>query len=198
MSVPTVVIWLPIALVTAVAMDLWAALLHGKVWHRFLWFVHVSHHTKRKGIFEHNDALSALHAPLAIALVLYGCAGAPGALREVLFGAGVGASAFGLAYFVVHDGLVHGRLPVRFLNRFAWLRAVVRAHRVHHVGVRGQAPYGLFFGPLELARAAKRQRESARQVETVHVRNTSRTSPTPQRPTASGPSPRITSPHTRG
>lgn len=192
MTLPTVIVWLPVALVTAVAMDLWAALLHGKVWHRLLWFVHVSHHTKREGIFEHNDALSVLHAPIAIAFVLYGCAGAPGVLREVLFGIGIGASAFGLAYFVVHDGLVHGRLPVRFLLRLAWLRAVVRAHRVHHVGVKGQPPYGLFFGPLELARAAKRN------ARTAHARNTSRTKPMPQRPTASGPSPRITSPQTRG
>lgn len=152
MTLPSVVLWAPVAVVVAVAMDLWAALLHGRVWHRWLWRIHRSHHTARKGIFELNDALSALHAPLAIAAVLYGCAGAPGVAREILFGVGLGASVFGLAYFIVHDGLVHGRLPVRWLARVPYLREVARAHRVHHAGVEGGPPYGLFFGPLELAR----------------------------------------------
>ena len=151
MSLPAVVVWLPVALLVAVLMDLWAALLHGKVWHRLLWPVHRSHHTRREGSFERNDALSALHVPPAIALILYGCVGPVGILREVLYGIGIGATAFGLAYVIVHDGLVHRRLPVAFLGRIGWLRAVARAHRVHHAGAEGGAPYGLFFGPIELA-----------------------------------------------
>ncbi len=151
-----VVVWLPTAIVIAVAMDFWSALLHGRAWHRWLWAVHRSHHSAREGRFEANDALSALHAPLAIALILFGCAGPPGVGRELAFGVGVGMTAFGLAYVVVHDGLVHRRLPVRALLRVPYLsdylREVARAHRVHHAGVRGGPPYGFFFGRRELAR----------------------------------------------
>jgi beta-carotene 3-hydroxylase len=57
---------------------------------------------------------------------------------------------------VVHDGLVHGRLPVGFLRRSAYLRRVVAAHRVHHA--RGGAPYGLFLGPWVLRRDASRRK----------------------------------------
>ena len=154
------VVWLPVALAVAIAMDLWAALLHGRVWHSWLWPVHRSHHApKAAGAgLEANDALSVLHAPLAIALILHGCKAAPGPLREVEFGLGVGMSVFGVAYLVVHDGLVHGRLPVRWLLRLRYFRGVVRAHRVHHTGAAGGAPYGLFLGRWELARHGRLMR----------------------------------------
>jgi beta-carotene 3-hydroxylase len=147
-------LWIPVALVTAVAMDAWAAILHRVAWHGPLWSIHGSHHRARRGRFEANDALSLLHAPLAVALILYGCAGPEGPLREVLFGLGLGMTAFGLAYVVVHDGLVHGRLPVRRLLAIRALREVVDAHRIHHArhhaDPRGGPPYGFFFGPREL------------------------------------------------
>jgi beta-carotene 3-hydroxylase len=143
-----------VAVVVAVAMELWAGLLHGRLWHGVLWNMHGSHHRPRHGHFERNDALSGLHAPLAVAFILYGCVGAPSALREVLYGAGLGMTAFGVAYFVVHDGLVHGRLPVGFLKRFTYFRRVVEAHEAHHASAHA-APYGFFFGPAELARARR-------------------------------------------
>ena len=146
-------VWLPTALVAFAAMDLWAAMLHGRVWHRILWTIHRSHHTPRRGRFEANDALSILHAPIALGLILYGCTSAPTLLREVAYGGGIGMTLFGISYVVVHDGLVHRRLPVSALLRVPYLRAVVRAHRVHHAGLVGGPPFGFFFGPWELERA---------------------------------------------
>jgi beta-carotene 3-hydroxylase len=154
-------VWAPVAMLVAAAMEPWAALLHGRVWHRWLWTVHRSHHRRRTGGFERNDLLSALHAPLAIAAVLYGCAGPAGWPREVIYGVGVGMSAFGAAYLIAHDGLVHGRWPVRPLLRLGYFRRIVRAHRKHHRGAGGP-PYGLFLGPWELARhrVTRRRRRS--------------------------------------
>ncbi|XYH99134.1 sterol desaturase family protein [Sorangium sp. So ce1128] len=145
-------IWIVTALAAFAAMEGWAAFLHGKVWHRALWSIHRSHHARRRGLFERNDALSFLHAPIAVALILYGCMGAPGILREAAFGFGLGMTAFGAAYVLVHDGLVHRRLPVSGLARVPYLARVRDAHRVHHS--TGGAPYGLFLGPLVLARRA--------------------------------------------
>ncbi len=118
--------------------------------------IHRSHHLPRRGRYEKNDALSVLHAPIAIALILYGCQAEPGTVREIAFGVGIGMTLFGVSYFVVHDGLVHGRLPVGFLLRLGYIRRVVEAHRKHHEGSRGRAPYGLFFGPAELWLAKRR------------------------------------------
>ena len=137
----------PVALVVAFAMEFWADLLHGKIWHGILWVIHRTHHRKNTGKWETNDFLSVLHAPIAIALIFYGCLGPEGVLREVLFGSGIGMTMFGISYLVVHDGLVHGRLPVASLGRFAYLREVVAAHRFHHT--KNGAPYGLFLGPFD-------------------------------------------------
>lgn len=152
-------VWVPVALVVAVLMDLWAALLHGKVWHGWLWAIHGSHHAPRTpghgARLEANDALSLLHAPLAIGLIVFGCVAEPTLARELAFGTGVGMSAFGVGYLVVHDGLCHARLPVGFLLRFRVFRGIVRAHRVHHTGTSGGAPFGFFFGVRELERRAR-------------------------------------------
>jgi beta-carotene 3-hydroxylase len=153
--VTSVAIWIAVAFPVAATMELWAALLHGRVWHGVLWGVHRSHHRRRAGHFESNDLLSALHAPIAIALILYGCLGEPGALREVAFGAGLGMTLFGLAYVLVHDGLVHGRLPVGFLARVGYFARIRDAHLTHHTR-GGREPFGLFLGPRELARASRR------------------------------------------
>lgn len=151
----SVVVWLPLALAVAVFMELWAMLLHGRIWHSLLWKLHRSHHQKRRGVFERNDALSVLHAPIAIVLIIYGCEAAPSLFRECAFGVGIGMSMFGVAYLIVHDGLVHGRLPVEALAKIPYFAAVRDAHRLHHKkGARG--PYGLFLGPWEAAWEDKR------------------------------------------
>jgi beta-carotene 3-hydroxylase len=149
-------IWIPVTLVVAAAMELWAGLLHGRFWHGMLWPIHRSHHSKRRGRFETNDALSALHAPIAIAMILYGCVAEPGVLREVLFGTGIGMTMFGVAYLIFHDGFVHGRLPLRWLGKVPLFARIRDAHRVHH-GC-GMAPYGFFLGPQELAAQRHRPR----------------------------------------
>ena len=142
-------LWLPVAIVTALAMEPWAALLHGRFWHRSLWPIHKSHHRPQDPeggrALELNDALSLLHAPVAVGLILYGCAGPVGPWREVAFGTGLGMSLFGVAYVLVHDGLVHGRLPMAGLLRFAYFRRVRSAHLRHHL--KSGPPFGLFFGP---------------------------------------------------
>lgn len=171
-------------------MDFWAALLHGRVWHGWLWSVHRSHHEPRLGAFELNDALSVLHAPIAIAMILYGCTAEPGVHRELAFGVGVGMTVFGLAYLVVHDGLVHQRLPARALLRFRWLRRIASAHRVHHTGRAGGAPFGLFTGPRELARtlrAARADRSAHITAPPVRAASSRATSPSVRRRRGPGP-----------
>lgn len=169
-----VCVWIASGVPVALLMEPWAALLHGRVWHGALWRLHRSHHGHRTGRFEANDVLSGSHAPGAVALILYGCVGEPGIPREVAFGAGLGMSAFGLAYVVVHDGFAHGRLPVSFLGRIPWLRRVREAHLVHHRGGE-RGPYGLFLGPRVLERSVPPA------------------SPAAQRAAASGPRPPSTS-----
>ena len=145
-----IVVSIVVALIVAPLMELWSRFLHGRVWHGVLFALHRSHHELRLGRFEANDVLSVTHAPIAAALVIVGCVrhGIDGA---VLRGIGIGMTLFGIAYVVVHDGFVHGRLPVAWLARFRFFRRVRAAHRVHHR--KGAAPYGLFAGTRELRHA---------------------------------------------
>ena len=66
-----------------------------------------------------------------------------------------GFNSFGVAYLVMHDGLVHRRLPVRWLLRFGYVREIYRAHLIHHTGREGRVPYGFFLAPWELARITR-------------------------------------------
>lgn len=148
-----------VAVAVAIAMEPWARMLHGRVWHRWLWNVHASHHEPRLGRFERNDALSFLHAPIAIVMVVVGCQ-LQGLARAGLVGAGVGMTLFGVGYVLVHDGLVHERLPVPpALLRWRVFRRIRGAHQLHHR--TGGAPYGLFRGPAEMRSARLTRARSA-------------------------------------
>lgn len=151
-----VAVWVAVGLPVALGMEFWAAFLHHRLWHGPLWFLHRSHHEPRHGAFEKNDVFAVFHAGLAIALILWGCVGAAGWAREAGFGLGLGMTAFGLSYMLVHDGLVHERLPVGFLERWPWMHRIAAAHRGHHR--TGAFPYGMFLGPQEARRAARRAR----------------------------------------
>jgi beta-carotene 3-hydroxylase len=126
---------------TFVAMEGVAALTHRYVMHGWLWCWHRSHHEPRRGRFELNDLFAVLFALPSIVLIHAGAHG-----RPVLLAVGAGMAAYGLAYVVFHDGLVHRRLPVpKFGGRYA--RRIVQAHRLHHsVRTReGAVSFGFLF-----------------------------------------------------
>lgn len=150
--------WL-VMISAAVAMEFWAMFMHGKLWHGVLWWGHESHHVEREGWWERNDIFAVFHASIAIFLIVFGFESGYGRASDLMIAFGFGMTAFGMAYFVVHDGFIHGRLPVEFLARFSYFRRVRNAHKVHHRADH-IGPYGLFLGEWELRRAkARRRRE---------------------------------------
>lgn len=101
--------------------------------------------------------LSLGHAAVAVGLIALGFFTEAGWSSSVM-AAGAGMTAFGLAYVLVHDGIVHRRLPLAFLERrVPYLARVAAAHRLHHQA-RDAAPFGLFLGPWELAKGTGRRR----------------------------------------
>ena len=150
-----------VVFLVAALMEVWAMLLHGCFWHRILWWGHASHHRSRHGPFELNDIFSVGHAVIAIALIVYGLEAGPGMANQMMVAIGFGMTGFGVCYFVVHDGYIHGRLPVGFLHRFAYMRRIRSAHVYHH-SFDHVGPYGLFLGPWELARQKRLRRRVRR------------------------------------
>ena len=101
-----------------------------------------------------DDIFAALHALPAMALIVGSSYTAWQPLAALMFGFGLGMTIFGCAYAVIHDGLIHERLPIQFLLRFRVMRRIRGAHMRHHLN--GEYPYGLFLGPQELRRAVLR------------------------------------------
>lgn len=132
-----------IALVAALAMEPFAALAHRAMMHRPLgWRWHRSHHARRGRRWEANDLFPVVFAAATIVVMALG--------GEEVRWAGAGVAAYGLAYALVHDVCIHGRLTGgRPLIAGRWLRWVARSHAVHHR--TGGAPYG-FLVPIVPAR----------------------------------------------
>ncbi|WP_251979122.1 sterol desaturase family protein [Salinicola avicenniae] len=148
-----------IVLFTIAGMEIFAALTHRHVMHGFGWGWHRSHHQPRRQRFERNDLYAVVFATIAILLIAFGTRGA-----WPLQWIGAGMTAYGLLYFIVHDGLVHKRWPFRYVPRRGYLRRLYVAHRLHHAVKERE--HGLSFGflyapPTERLKAQLRRRQAA-------------------------------------
>ena len=133
-----------VVLLTVVAMEAVAHLTHKYVMHGPGWGWHRSHHEPHDGLLERNDLYAVIFAGLAIALVVL----AP-ARSGPLYWIGLGMTAYGFLYFVVHDGLVHGRWPFRYVPKNPYLKRLVQAHRLHHAdeGPENCVSFGFLYAP---------------------------------------------------
>lgn len=127
-----------LALGAFVVMEPITALTHRLVMHGFGWRLHRSHHSSSwQHRWEANDAFPVMFAGvvclgLAIGFNVDGFA--------ALVPIGIGITAYGIAYALVHDVYIHRRLvpierPLPVVDQLA------AAHRVHHE--TGGAPYGM-------------------------------------------------------
>ncbi|MDZ4791206.1 MAG: sterol desaturase family protein [Hyphomicrobiales bacterium] len=117
---------------------------HKYVMHGFMWFLHESHHEPRHGMFELNDLFGVFFSFVAIGLIYWGWTGP----SEALY-AGLGVTAYGVVYFLVHDVLVHRRVALRINPKKGYFRRVYQAHRMHHAveGKAGCVSFGFIFAP---------------------------------------------------
>ena len=126
-----------VAVCAFVLMEPVAALAHRRVMHGAGWGWHRSHHAPPKAGAERNDLFPLVIGAATIVVMAVGSAVA--ALRPLLW-IGCGATAYGVAYVVVHDLLVHqrlGRLPLAGSRYIRWVGA---AHARHHR--YGAEPFG--------------------------------------------------------
>lgn len=131
-----------IMLLTFVAMEGVAWLMHKYVLHGFLWFLHKSHHTHHKHAFELNDLFFAYYGVLAMLFFVFGTDPI-----DYRFWIGAGITLYGVAYFVVHDVFIHRRLKVFGKTSNIYLKALNMAHKVHHKvkGKHGSESFGMLW-----------------------------------------------------
>lgn len=131
-------------LATLIGMEGFAWYAHKYVMHGWGWGWHRSHHEPRSGWFEKNDLYAVVFAGVAIVLIALGTAG-----WHPLEWIGAGMTAYGLLYFIAHDGLVHQRWPFRHVPRSGYLKRLYQAHLMHHA-VAGQhrcVSFGFLYAP---------------------------------------------------
>ncbi|MFL5730932.1 MAG: sterol desaturase family protein [Cytophagaceae bacterium] len=129
-----------ILLAAFVMMEGVAWFTHKYVMHGFLWSLHKSHHQPHKG-FELNDLFGIFFAGIAIWLIWLGFD-----TLNYLFWAGLGITAYGFAYFIFHDVLVHRRMDHNLRPENSYLKKITRAHKIHHKNQNRKE--GKFFGFL--------------------------------------------------
>lgn len=150
-----------LAVAALVLMEPFTALAHRVVFHGFGMGWHRSHHEPPRSALEANDLFPVVFAALTITVLSIGVWIGGG---DVLVPIGVGVTAYGAAYLLVHDVIIHRRIPwLPIPDRVGTrLRA---AHNVHHLYAR--APYG-FLAPIVPASLAAQA--SVRAVD--HTRRT--------------------------
>jgi beta-carotene 3-hydroxylase len=133
-----------VMLASAAATELLAWAVHKYVMHGWGWGWHRSHHSPRTGWFEKNDLYAVVFAALSILLFSVAADRWP-----LLWWVGAGMGLYGLLYMLVHDGLVHQRIPFVKAPRRGYLKRLVQAHRLHHAvrAREGAVSFGFLWAP---------------------------------------------------
>ncbi len=164
-------LYVAIFLASVLAMEGIAWLMHRYLMHGPLWFLHKSHHRRREGRFELNDAFGLFFAVPSMILIALGVRGQP-----ALLAIGLGMTAYGALYFFFHDMLVHRRVKLPFVPKRGYLHRVVRAHLMHHrtTTKHGAVSFGFIFAgdPEKL-----RRRLAARELQSTSQRRASARAP---------------------
>jgi beta-carotene 3-hydroxylase len=124
-----VLFYILIVLGTFLVMEGITWLTHRFVMHGFLWYLHEDHHRKRPGFFEKNDAFFVIFAVPSMLCIL---SGALNASYWWLQAIGFGIMAYGAAYFLVHDVIIHQRFKWFSRSNSTYVRAIRWAHKMHH------------------------------------------------------------------
>lgn len=135
----------------------WAT--HKYVMHSFGWAWHRSHHQSRGRGVERNDLYAVLFGSASVGPMALG-----GWMEGTVYWVGAGMAFYGVLYFIMHDGLVHRRWPIRLDPRHAYLRRLIEAHRLHHAvqDKDGCVSFGFLYAPpVEQVRRTLREKRTA-------------------------------------
>jgi len=145
-----------IFIATFAGMEFVAWFAHKYLMHGFLWSLHRDHHQHEPGFFEKNDAFFLIFAiPSWLGIML-------GMIYEHSWAVaiGYGIAAYGVIYFLVHEIFIHQRLRWFKHSDNTYLRAIRKAHKVHHKHLQKEDGecFGMLVVPFKYYREAARAR----------------------------------------
>jgi beta-carotene 3-hydroxylase len=141
-------IWLYIltTLGTFIAMEPVTWFTHKYIMHGFLWYLHEDHHQPTGTIFEKNDAFFLICAiPSWLCIML-------GSMYQHYYAVsiGFGIAMYGLAYFLVHEIIIHQRFKLFTRSNNKYIKTIRWAHKMHHKHLNKEE--GESFGMLFVAK----------------------------------------------
>lgn len=127
---------------------------HKFVMHGFLWVLHEDHHQPHNHILEKNDAFFLMFAIPSSMLMVFGSLQG----LDYRFFIGLGILLYGVAYFLVHEVLIHQRLPWFKRTNNIYFRAIRKAHKVHHKHLDKEDGecFGMLLVPMKYFKEAKK------------------------------------------
>lgn len=122
-----------ILIATFFIMEFVAWFTHKYVMHGFLWTLHRDHHVQPKTFIQKNDSFFLIFAIPSWLFIMFGMIDG----FDFKLWIGLGILLYGIAYFLIHEVLIHNRLKklrkLLFPNIDSpYLKAVLRAHKSHH------------------------------------------------------------------
>lgn len=110
-------------------MEFVAWFAHKYVMHGFLWHLHHDHHDHTTTPpFEKNDAFALIFAIPSWLFMMFGVIDG----WDYKFYIGVGILLYGIAYFLVHEVIIHQRLKWFSKSDNWYVKGIKRAHKMHH------------------------------------------------------------------
>jgi len=140
--------YLGTTLITFLLMECVTWLTHKYVMHGFLWYLHEDHHQpKYLSIFEKNDLFFVIFAIPSITLFYFGI----NPNLNFMFFIGLGILFYGIAYFFVHDIIIHQRIKWFKRTKIKYFVALRKAHKMHHKHLDKQDGecFGMLFVPIK-------------------------------------------------
>ena len=113
---------------TFLAMEGITWLTHKYIMHGLLWYLHEDHHQPTEGFFEKNDMFFLIFAIPSFLCILFGTLDKIYWLQAI----GFGVMAYGAAYFLVHDVIIHQRFKWFTRSNNTYVRSIRWAHKMHH------------------------------------------------------------------
>ncbi len=125
--------------------------IHKYIMHGFLWRLHRDHHDhSSEGAVEKNDYFFLIFAVPTIVLMYFGTING----FNLWFYVALGISLYGMAYFFVHDIIIHQRIKFLRNTKNPYLLAIRRAHKQHHkhLGKEDGECFGFLWVPMKYFR----------------------------------------------
>ena len=137
-------------IITFFFMEFVAWATHKYVMHGFLWCLHKDHHVVNKdNKFQKNDFFFLIFAIPSMILIFIGYE-----YDNLCLFIGLGIALYGFGYFIVHEIIIHQRLPFFKKSNNAYVRSIRMAHKIHHknLGKHGGTSFGMLIVPKKYFR----------------------------------------------